>query len=91
MIATIVFFAEVPMFEGMLVSDVWLAVMCERAQQILVRTQAGFKDMKFVGCEWRRAQEGAEEVSRFGGIQGGCWGFRVTSWFAFILESGLCL
>ena len=72
MIATVVFFAEVPMFEGVLVSDVWSAAMHERARQILVRARTGFKDMELVSGEWGRAQEGAEEVKRFGRIQGGC-------------------
>ena len=63
MIATVVFFAEVPVFKGMLVGNMWSATMRERAQQILVWTRARFEDVEFVGCEWRRAQEGAEEVS----------------------------
>ena len=71
MIATVVFFTEVPVFEGMLVSDVGAAAMHERARQILVWTRAGLKDVEFVSGEWRRAQEGAEEVSQFGRIQGG--------------------
>ena len=72
MIATVVFFTEVPMFEGVLMSDMWLATMRERAQQILVQTGAGLEDVEFMGGERRRAQEGAEEVKRFGRIQGGC-------------------
>ena len=74
MIATVVFFTEVPVFKGVLMSDVWSATMRERARQILVQTGAGFKDVELVGGEWRRAQERAEEVKRFGRIQGGCWG-----------------
>ena len=31
MIATVVFFAEVPVFEGVLVGDMWSAAMRERA------------------------------------------------------------
>ena len=54
MIATVVFFAEVPVFKGMLMSDVWLAAMRERARQILVRTRARFEDVEFVSCEWGR-------------------------------------
>ena len=72
MIATVVFFAKVPMFEGMLMGDVWSAAMRERARQILVRARAGFEDMEFMSGEWGRAQEGTEEVKRFGRIQGGC-------------------
>ena len=55
MIATVVLFAEVPVFEGMLVSDVRSATMRERARQILVRTQAGLKDVEFVSGKWGRA------------------------------------
>ena len=62
MIATVVFLAEVPVFEGVLVGDVRSATMRERARQILVWTRAGFKDMKLVSGEWGRVQEGAEEV-----------------------------
>ena len=75
MIATVVFFAKVPVFESVLVCDMRSAAMRERARQILVRARAGFEDVKFVGGEWRRAQEGAEEVRRFGRVQDGCWGF----------------
>ena len=63
MIATVVFFAEVPMFKSVLVGDVGSAAMHERARQILVRTRTGFEDVELVSCEWGRAQEGAEEVS----------------------------
>ena len=63
MIATVVLFAEVPVFEGMLVSNVWLATMRERVQQILVRTRAGLKDVEFVSGKWGRAQEGTKKVS----------------------------
>ena len=91
MIATVIFFTEVPVFESVLVRNVWSATMRERARQILVRTRAGLEDMKLVGSEWRGAQEGTEEVRRFRRIQGGCWGFWMVSWFAFIPESGLCL
>ena len=91
MIATVVFFAEVPVFEGMLVGDMWSATMRERARQILVRTRTRFEDVEFVSGVRRGAQEGTEEVKRFGRIQGGCWGLWTTSWFAFIPESGLCL
>ena len=55
MIATVVFLAEVPVFEGVLVSNVQSATMCERARQILVRTRAGLKDVEFVSGKWRRA------------------------------------
>ena len=63
MIATVAFLTEVPVFEGMLVSDVGSAAMHERAQQILVWTRAGFENVEFVGGKRRRAQEGMEEVS----------------------------
>ena len=91
MIATVVFFTEVPMFKGVLMSDVWSATMHERARQILVRARTRLEDVEFVSGERRRAQEGTEEVKRFGRIQDGCWGFWTTSWFAFIPESGFCL
>ena len=55
MIATVVFLAEVPVFEGMLMGDVRLATMRERARQIFVRTQAGFEVVKFVSGERGRA------------------------------------
>ena len=71
MIATVVFFAEVPVFEGVLVSDMGSAAMHERARQILVWTRAGLEDVKLVSGEWGRVQEGVEEVSQFGRIQGG--------------------
>ena len=74
MIATVGFFAEVPVFKGVLVRNVWATAMRERARQILMRTRAGFEDVKLVSGEWRIAQEGAEEVRRFGRIQDGCWG-----------------
>ena len=63
MIATVVFFTEVPVFKGMLVSDVWPAAMHERARQILVWARAGFEDVEFMGRKWGRVQEGAEEVN----------------------------
>ena len=72
MIATVAFLTEVPVFEGMLVGDVGSAAMHERARQILVWTRAGFENVELVGGKWRRAQEGTEEVSQFGRIQGGC-------------------
>ena len=62
MIATVVFLTEVPVFKGVLMSDVRSATMHERARQILVRTGAGLEDVEFVDGEWRRAQERAEEV-----------------------------
>ena len=63
MIATVVFFAEVPVYEGMLVRDVGPATMRERARQILVWTRAGFEGVELVSGERRRVQEGVEEVS----------------------------
>ena len=57
MIATVVFFTEVPVFKGVLMSDVWSAAMHERARQIFMRTGAGFEDVELVGGERRRAQE----------------------------------
>ena len=57
MIATVVFFTEVPVFKGVLMSDVWSATVRERARQILVWAGAGFEDVELVGGERRRAQE----------------------------------
>ena len=91
MIATVVFLAEVPVFKSVLVHNVWSAAMHERARQILVWTGTRFEDVEFMSGERGRAQEGAEEVRRFGRIQDGCWGLWAISWLAFILESGLCL
>ena len=55
MIATVRFFAEVPMFKGVLMGDVRSAAMRKRARQILVRARAGFEVMKFVSGERGRA------------------------------------
>ena len=74
----------------MLVGNVQVAAMCERMQQIFVQTRAGFEVMELVGGEQRGLQERAEEASRLGRIQGGCWGRLETIWFAFIPESSLC-
>ena len=72
MIATVVFFAEVPVFKGVLVCDVQSATMHERARQILVRARAGFEGVELMSGKGQRAQEGVEEVKQFGRIQGGC-------------------
>ena len=72
MIATVVLFAEERVFKGMLMSNVGVAAVHERARQILVWTRAGFEDMEFVGGKQGRSQERAEEASRLGRIQGGC-------------------
>ena len=91
MIATVVLLAEERVFKSMLVSNVGMATVRERAQQILVWARAGFEDMKLVGSEWGRSQEGAEEARQLGRIQDGCWGHWRVIRFAFIPESGLCL
>ena len=72
MIATVVFSAEEGVFKSVLVSDMGVATMRERAQQILVRTRAGFKDVELVGGVQRGSQERAEEARRLGRIQDGC-------------------
>ena len=72
MIATVVFFAEECMFEGMLVSDVWVAVMHEGAREVFVRTGTWFEVVEFVGCERGSSQEGAEKARLFGRIQDRC-------------------
>ena len=51
MIATVVFFAEEGMFEGMLMSDVWVAAMHEGTGQVFVGTRAWFKVVELVGSE----------------------------------------
>ena len=51
MIATVVFFAEEGMFEGVLMSDVWMAAMHEGMGQVFVGTGAWFKVMELVGGE----------------------------------------
>ena len=53
MIATVVFFTEVPMFKGVLMSDVWSAAMRERARQILVWARTRLEDVEFVSGERR--------------------------------------
>ena len=91
MIATVVFFAEERVFEGMLMGNVGAAMVCKRVRQIFVWARAGFEDVKLVGHIWGRSQEGMEEARWLGGIQGGCCSHWRAIWFAFILESGLCL
>ena len=91
MIATVVFFTEEGMLEGMLMGDVWAAAMCKGAQEVFVRARAQLKDMKFVGSKGGSLQERVEEAGLFWGIQGGCGEYWRLSWFAFIPESGLCL
>ena len=71
MIATVVFFAEECMFKGVLVGNVQVAAMCERAGEVLVQTGAWFKVVKFVGSEWASLQERAEEAGLFQRIQDG--------------------
>ena len=56
----------------MLVSDMGAAMMCERAQQILVWTRAGFEDVELVGGVQRGSQERVEEARWLGRIQDGC-------------------
>ena len=51
MIATVVFFTEEGVFEGMLVGDVQAAAMCERVRQVLVRAEAQLEVMEFVGSK----------------------------------------
>ena len=72
MIATVEFFAEERVLEGMLVSDVWVAAMHEGVREVFVRTRTQFKDMEFVSCERGFSQKGAEEAGLFWGIQDGC-------------------
>ena len=55
MIATVVLFTEEQVFEGMLVSNVGVAMVHKRVRQILVQTRAGFEDMELVGSKWGRS------------------------------------
>ena len=72
MIATVVFFAEECMLEGVLVSDVQATAMRKRAREVLVGTEAWFEGVEFVGGKRGSLQERAEEAGLFGGIQDGC-------------------
>ena len=72
MIATVVFFAEEGMLEGVLVGDMWVAVMHEGTREVLVRAGAQFKDMEFVGSKGGGSQEGLEEAGLFWGVQDRC-------------------
>ena len=91
MIATVVLFAEERMFESVLVSDVWVAAMCEGTREVFMRAGAQLEDMEFVSSERGFLQEGVEEAGLFRGIQDKCWGYWRVTWFAFISESSLCL
>ena len=91
MIATVMFFTEEGMLEGMLMGDVQVAAMCEGAREVFVRARAQLEDVKFVGCERGGSQERAEEAGPFWGVQGGSGEYWRLSWFAFIPERSLCL
>ena len=65
MIATVVFFTEECVFKGMLMGDVWVAVMCEGEREVLVRAGAQFKDVELVGHKGGSLQERAEEARLF--------------------------
>ena len=71
MIATVRFFAEEGVQEGMLVSDVQSAVMHERAREILVLTGAQMELMEFVGGVRCGSEERVEETHQFWGGQDG--------------------
>ena len=58
MIAIVVFFTEGPVLEGVLVSDVWPAVVHEWMREIFARERAWLKDMEFVGSIWHGVEEG---------------------------------
>ena len=72
MIATVVFFAEEWVLEGMLVGDVQMTAMCEGEREVFVRAGAWLEDVEFVGHERGGLQERAEEAGLFWGIQDGC-------------------
>ena len=88
MIATVGFFAETGVQEGMLVSDVWTAVVHKRVREVFVLTEAQAEFVKFVGSVQCRSEEGMEEACLFWGGQGRQWGYWRVSWFAFIPRSG---
>ena len=58
MIATVVFFAERPVLKGMLMGDLWTAVVHKRAREIFTGARAWLKGMKLVGGIQHRVKEG---------------------------------
>ena len=59
MIATVVFFTEKPVLEGMLVSNVGPAVVGEGVREVFARAGAQLKDVELVGSVWCRTEERA--------------------------------
>ena len=51
MIATVVFFTEEGVLEGMLVSDVQMAAVCEGMRQVFVRARAWLEVVEFVSSK----------------------------------------
>ena len=69
MIAAVAFFTEGPVLEGMLMSDVWSAAVCNRVREILARAGTWLKDVEFVGGIWCGAEERAKEGQLLWGVQ----------------------
>ena len=72
MIATVVFFAEEHVFEGMLVGDMQVAVMRKGAREVFVGAGAWFKDVELVSGKGGHSQEGTEKARSLWGVQDGC-------------------
>ena len=72
MIATVVFFIEEGVLEGVLVGDVWAAAMHKGVRQVFVTTGTWFKVMEFVGSKGGGTKEAVEEAGSLGRIQDGC-------------------
>ena len=70
MIATVGFFAEEGVQEGVLVSDVWFAAMHERAREIFVSAGAWMELVEFVSGVRHGSEERTEEAHWFWGGQG---------------------
>ena len=72
MIATVVFFTEEGVLEGVLMGDVWTAVMCKGARQVFVGASTWFEVVEFVGGKGGSMEETAKEAGSLGRIQDGC-------------------
>ena len=62
MIATVVFFTEGPVLEGILVGDVWVTAMHKGVREVFAGARAWFKDVEFVGGVRCRLEERTKEV-----------------------------
>ena len=68
MIATVVFFKEEQVLQGMLVCDMWVAAMCKGAREVFIGIGAQLEDMKFIGGVRCRLEKEMEEGWSFWGI-----------------------